>query len=315
MSTAMTAATARPQTLDEVMLAMDVVDTLRHQDQLVSRELDETRREAELVERLRKIYGEQGIEVTDEVIRQGVAALREARFVYKPPKPGLGVTLAKLWISRARYGKAVMAGVAALGILGGGWYFGVERPRQQEAMRIERDIRETIPRGLAQGHREVLAEARVEVARTRANQILADGNAALARRNVDGGRKAIADLEALRADLVREYWLRVVSRPGEQTGVWRVPQRNPNARNFYVIVEPVTSDGRVLTLPVLNEETARTTEVNKFGVRVPETLFQSVRRDREDDGIVQRNRLGEKKRGELDVTYIAPMPGGFITAW
>jgi hypothetical protein len=315
MSTAMAATNARPQTLDEVMLAMDVVDTLRHQDQLVDRELNETRREAELVERLRTIYRDQGLEVTDEVIRQGVAALKEARFVYKPPKPGLGVTLAKLWVSRARYGKAAIAGLAALGIVSGGWYFGIERPRQQEAIRIERDIRETIPRGLAQGHREVLAEARVEAARTRANQILADGNAALARRNTEGGRKAIADLEQLRADLIREYWLRVVSRPGEQTGVWRVPQRNPNARNFYVIVEPVANDGRVLSLPVQNEETGQTTSVSKFGVRVPETLFQSVRRDREDDGIVQRNRLGEKKRGELDVTYISPMPGGFITAW
>jgi hypothetical protein len=315
MSTAMTAATTRPQTLDEVMLAMDVVDTLRHQQALVTRELDETRREAELIERLRKLYADQGIAVPDEVIRQGVAALKESRFVYTPPKPGLAVTLAKAWVYRARFGKTVLAAVAALGVLGGGWYFGVERPRQQELVRIERELRETIPEGLRRGHAEVLAEARVEKARERANAILADGNAALARRNVEAGRKAITDLEQLRADLVREYWLRVVSRPNEQTGVWRVPQRNPNARNFYVIVEPVTPDGRVVSLPILNEEDGVTTSVSRFGVRVPETLFQQVRRDKEDDGIVQRNRLGEKRRGELDVGWIAPMPGGMITKW
>ena len=38
-----------PHALDDVMLAMDVVDTLRHQEVLVARELDETRREAELI--------------------------------------------------------------------------------------------------------------------------------------------------------------------------------------------------------------------------------------------------------------------------
>ena len=41
------------QKLDDLMLAMDVVDTLRHEERLVSRELNEAARESELVERLR----------------------------------------------------------------------------------------------------------------------------------------------------------------------------------------------------------------------------------------------------------------------
>ncbi len=43
------------QNLDELMLAMDVVDTIRHQDTIVTRELDEGRRDADLIERLRQI--------------------------------------------------------------------------------------------------------------------------------------------------------------------------------------------------------------------------------------------------------------------
>jgi Family of unknown function (DUF6384) len=315
MSTAIAAAEAKPKTLDDIMLAMDVVDTLRHNENLVAREFDETRREAELVERLRELYKNQGIEVPDRVILQGVAALKESRFVYSPPKPGMGVTLAKLWIARHRFGKAVMAGVAAIGILGGGWYFGIERPRQAEAMRIEREIGEIIPRDLTLRHGEALSEARVEPARARANALLSDGRTALARRDAAGARQAVAGLEALRADLVREYWLRIVSRPNEPTGVWRVPQRNPNARNWYVIVEAVTPAGQLVELPILNEETGRTETVSKFGVRVNESLFQSVSRDKQDDGIVQRNRLGEKRRGELDISYGSPMPGGMITRW
>jgi Family of unknown function (DUF6384) len=89
MTTSVPAIEAKPQTLDELMLAMDVVDTLRHQDNLVERELDETRRDADLIERLRAIYKSQGIEVSDEVIRQGVTAIKEDRFAYTPPKPGL----------------------------------------------------------------------------------------------------------------------------------------------------------------------------------------------------------------------------------
>src|SRR5919112_5084600 len=66
-----------PQSLDEVMLAMDVVDTLRHQENLVSRELSEEQRDAELLERLRQIYRGQGIEVPDRVLQEGVNALKE----------------------------------------------------------------------------------------------------------------------------------------------------------------------------------------------------------------------------------------------
>jgi hypothetical protein len=315
MTTSLPATEAKPQTLDELMLAMDVVDTLRHQDNLVERELDETRRDADLIERLRAIYKSQGIEVSDEVIRQGVVAIKEDRFAYTPPKPGLGVTLAKVWIARGKIGKVAGAAVVALGLGTGGWWFGVEQPRRTEANRIEQEITQIIPRGLTAGHQEAMAEAKVESARARANQILADGQAALRRRDAAGGRKAITDLEALRTTLTQEYWLRIISRPGEQTAVFRVPERNPNARNYYALVEAVTPDGRVLSLPILSEENGRTETVTKFGVRIAADVFEAIARDKRDDGIVQRNRLGDKKRGELDVTYTMPVMSGYLTKW
>ena len=49
--------------LDELMLAMDVVDTLRHREDLVARELDDAGKQEKLLENLRRIYREQGIEV------------------------------------------------------------------------------------------------------------------------------------------------------------------------------------------------------------------------------------------------------------
>ena len=84
-------AAGKPQTLDDVMIAMDVVDTLRHREDLVRRELNEEGREAELIARLREIYRNQGIEVPDHVLADGVKALKESRFVYTPaPQAGSG---------------------------------------------------------------------------------------------------------------------------------------------------------------------------------------------------------------------------------
>ena len=61
--------------LDDVMLAMDVVDTLRRRERMVARELDEHGRAEDLKQRLRRIYAQQGLDVPDHVIEQGVAAL------------------------------------------------------------------------------------------------------------------------------------------------------------------------------------------------------------------------------------------------
>ncbi|MBL0402603.1 hypothetical protein JKG68_01320 [Microvirga aerilata] len=311
-----------PQSLDEVMLAMDVVDTLRHQENLVSRELSEERRDAELLERLRQIYRGQGIEVPDRILQEGVQALKEQRFVYTPPAPGFTRTVANAWVNRGRIGRSLLALVALLGFGWGAYHLGVERPAQQRAAqeqaaaeRNRTELAQTLPSALEQGHEDVLREAKVPVARERADQILADGRAAIARQDADGARQAINNLEILRADLRREFVLRIVSRPGEPTGVWRVPPRNPSGRNYYLIVEAVSPDGRILSLPVTSEEDGQTATTSKWGVRVTEAVAMQVQRDKSDDGIVQQNRLGEKRRGSLDIDYLMPVLGGTILRW
>jgi len=80
-------------------------------------------------------------------------------------------------------------------------------------------------------------------------------------------------------------------------------------------VEAVAPDGRKLSLPIRNEETGETSSVTRFGVRVPEEVYEAVRRDKSDDGIVQKNRFGIKRRGTLAVDYQMPFEGGFITKW
>jgi hypothetical protein len=311
-----------PQKLDELMLAMDVVDTLRHSENIVHRELNAEQREADLLKRLREIYRGQGIEVPDRVLQEGVRALEERRFVYTPPAPGIATTLAHVWINRGRLGRGLLGAISALLIGWGVYHISVERPARERAEqarvaaeRARIDLTERLPLSLEQAHEDALREARVPAAREKADALLADGKAALARQNAAGVQQVIGDLEVLRASLRREYALRIVSRPGDPSGVWRVPQRNPTGRNFYLIVEAVTPDGRTLNLPVTSEEDGRTETVSKWGIRVTEDVFEQIRRDKSDDGIVQRNRLGEKRRGHLEVEYLIPVLGGAITRW
>ncbi len=103
--------------LDEVMLAMDVVDTLRHEQQLVERELASDERDQALIEKVKRMYAAQGLEVTDEVIAAGVAALQENRFAYQAAPPRGPVWLANLYVRRNRLAKwAAMLAASLVGL-------------------------------------------------------------------------------------------------------------------------------------------------------------------------------------------------------
>src|SRR5215470_8653148 len=149
-------APSQPQKLDDVMIAMDVVDTLRHREDLVQRELNEEGRESELIARLRQIYRDQGIEVPDQVLAEGVKALKDSRFVYTPPAPSWRRTLLTLWVKRQRYGKWAGVAAALLFLFAGSYYAFVSRPARLAQARERIEITQTLPHDLRQSHADIM---------------------------------------------------------------------------------------------------------------------------------------------------------------
>ncbi|MBI1211839.1 MAG: hypothetical protein GC190_10285 [Alphaproteobacteria bacterium] len=316
MSGAVTAAPPppAPQKLDELMLAMDVVDTIRHRELLVERELQQGARDDELRNRLREIYKGQGIDVPDSVIDEGIKALKDSRFVYVPPKPGVAVTLATMWVNRAHILWTLFSVVLFVVGLRVGYYLLVERPPIVAAETARIELSETLPKALDTSYANVLRDAKVDEARTQAAALLANGKAAIARRDADEARGQVTALDALDAKLLQTYELRIVSRPDEDTGIIRSPS-DSDAENYYLIVEAIGADGRAMNMDIANEENERTYRRSMWGVRVSEEVFDRVRNDKNDDGIVENNILGQKLRGELQVRYNMPVLGGTITRW
>jgi hypothetical protein len=308
-------APARPVKLDDLMLAMDVVDTLRHQDSFVARELDEDARERELISRLRKIYRDQGIEVSDATIEEGVRALKESRFVYTPPRPGLGVTLARWWIARGKIFGGIASFVGALGVAFAGYFFLVERPAIQKTEQAQTELSQTLPKALETAYATVINGAKTPAARPKADQLIADGRDALAREDAAGAKAALLGLQQLNANLQKNYQVMIVARPGESSGVFRIPDRNTQARNYYLIVEAIGNDQQPIALPITSEEDGNTKTVTKWGLRVDQKTYNAVAADKADDGIIQRRKVGEKRRGELDVDYVVPTSGAAINQW
>jgi hypothetical protein len=297
---------ARPP-LDEVMLAMDVVDTLRHRERVVERELAADDRDQELIARLREIYAGQGIEVSDAIVAQGVRDLRADRFVYSPPPPSFGRTLARVYVTRRRWSPAVGVATAILAAVVIGYQVFVRGP--------ELEAIAALPGELEQAYTAVVDLAVAPEVDSRALAIRGEGELAIESESYDAAREAIAGLEALHAELDLAYEIRVRSAPGELSGVWRIPDANPNAQNFYLVVEAIGSDGDALRLPITSEETGATARVTRWGQRVDESVFQAVAADKQDDGIIQSATIGTKQRGLLELELRPGVGDGAITDW
>ncbi|MTI45220.1 hypothetical protein JM93_01397 [Roseibium hamelinense] len=301
--------------LDDLMMAMDVVDTLRHDEALVEKELGVEDRDARMIERLRQVYAAQGIDVPDHILKQGVEGLKEDRFTYTPPKKGISILLAKAYVTRMAWSKWLGAALVAVIVAVGAWEFLVVQPRERAAIALQQELQETIPAEISALKTRIADLTALPEALSQADRLADNGLTFASAGNAESARKALSDLRALAANLAAVFEVRIVSRPGTPTGVTRIPEVNPNAQNYYIVVEAVAPDGSVVPRKIVSEENAEAREVTIWGQRVPQGTFESVRRDKEEDGIVQDAVLGEKARGDLEIDWSMPVEEGAITQW
>ena len=255
---------------DQVMLAMDVVDTLRHQESLVERELSAEADDRALVEKVRGMYAAQGIEVSEATITEAVAALREGRFTYRPPQSSWKLTLARIYANRGWWLKvfSFLAAFIILGVIGHRLFFVIP-----ETKRIE---------DIATLRQTLLTEAREPQVRARVEALYTDAQNAAKRGDTSAAKNASAELGQIADQVLQAYEIRIVSKGDLPSGVWRIPDVNANAKNYYIIVEAIGLDGKQLKLPITSEEDNRTQVVDMWGVRVDPAVFEKIRRDKTD---------------------------------
>jgi hypothetical protein len=297
-----------PRKLDDVMLAMDVVDTLRHRTRIVDMELNESAREEQLVARLKEIYGAQGIEVPDRILKDGVKALAEQRFVYKPPRDTFSVKLAKAYVSRKKWLPQTVTAVGLLAAIAVGFQLLVFGPMNAEWQAMPN----TISAELAEGQ----ALATDPVIDAQLASLAAEGQRAVANGDRDAARTQLKTMQGMNDQLAQEYDIRIVARPNEESGFWRQSETQPNATNYYIVVEAVAAGGRVLSVPIRDVEKQTTENVTKWAQRVTEETADRLRAEKAaTGGIIVNDILGRKTRGELEPRFDTPVPGGAITEW
>lgn len=307
--------------LDEVLLTMDAVDAIRHEQASVARDMSADERRAELVRRVGAQYAAQGIEVSDAVIEGAIRAQEAQRYVFVPPAGGLRIRLARLYATRSRWArKAAIGGFAVLGlgaIPGIAAYVGVEGKRSLDASLASAATDEkdrVIPGRIAAMTEAVGREAREQEPRTKAAAFAQAARNALAAGDVTRARAELAAADRMLEELRVGYEVRIVTRSKEASGFWRVPRDTPSARNYYLVVEALGPNGP-MPRRIRNEETGSVDTVVKWGVRVPDDVFEAVRRDKQDDGIISNTLVGMKEPGHLGVDWRMAVRDGAVTKW
>ncbi len=290
--------------LDEVMSAMDVVDVLRHQQDLVARELDSEGREQQLLDRLRKIYQGQGLDVPDHILKEGIQALEDDRFKYTPHDNS---KLAQLYVTRDKWLKPLLVMFLILAVLGLAYYFTQARPAIK--------ARQAIPNELVKTFNQIQSASTDPAITAKAYSTRESAEAAYENENYAQANKLKEDLQNTLEQLQRAYKIRIISRPNESSGIWRVAEINSTNRNYYLIVEAIDANNQALALPIVNEENNQQQIVKKWGLRVDQATFNRVANDKRDDGIIQNNIVGEKESGVLTPKYRIQTNGKAITNW
>lgn len=306
----MGAAAAGPAILDDELLAMDVADTLRHHPELAAAP-DPAERNA----RLRELYGQWGLVLSDAALSAGVAAAGEHRFRYDPPTRGVAATLSRLYVIRDKWLPPAVA-VAIMFVIAFGGFFLIYRPWHEAQVRqAELELSEGMPAQMDALYQTIFEETKVQQAANSAAEIRARGKDAAKAGDRAGAQQAIDELTAIRDTLRAEYQLKIVDRQGAKWGFWSFPESNSEATNYYIIVEPLDSGGKALSLPIRNEETGRTETVSMWAERVPEEIYRAVEADKDDDGVIEHDLVAIKDFGFLEPDYLVQVLGGQVTRW
>lgn len=299
--------TPQKAALEDVMVAMDVVDTLRHQQGIAERELDNEARRERLLKRLKDMYTAQGIDVPEAVLLEGIAALEEERFSYTPVERSWRTKLAGLWVSRKRWGRPIGV-LAAIAAALWGVYFALEvLPQRQLAESLPNDIRQTLS--------TIERQSKDPSIVPQAKQLADTALSSLKRDDLASAKAQLSSLQDIRERLSQDFVVRIVSRPNENSAVWRIPPGNSQARNYYLIVEAIDRNNQVVEITVVNEEDNKTERRKTWGLRVSEETFYKIASDKQDDGIIQRNKVGVKRAGYIKPEFSVPTTGATITEW
>ncbi len=307
--------------LHEMLRIIDVARELHEAQDAVEREFSREETIALIRERLLASAEITGDNVTPEEIEVAIELYFGNLHKFPAPPGGVQTALAHLWVMRRQIISSTLA-VGAVALLGWWLFFATSGPfspvgRKQRALA---DHWQSVSNSVAS----------IEAMSTKPDVVaevkLLQGEAETARKAEDIER--LADIRArlrnLDVRLQEEYEVRIVSGENRQSGIDRYFTDDTGTRTsgYYLIVEARAPDGRVLERSIHNAESDRDERVSVWGERVPQEVYDAIKRDKQTDGVLDETLFAVKRRGQPEEVVVMKNPfgnvverSGQITKW
>jgi hypothetical protein len=303
----------------EMLRIMDVATTLRLDRELVEEQLNFEDLKARLKERMLAASKVTGESVTPEEVDAAIDRYYANLYTFHEPKMSFAVAMAHAWVRRGPIlGWGFVLTLAALV-----WVIFFTPPvsnRAHIAAQLDRYINERahIIRSIARDPR-VAPEVDRLTAEAFASRKVWDAT------RLKTLRQEVDDLEA---KLTEEY--DIISVPLEtrngknQNTIVRYPPDNDGKKikAYYLFVQARKPDGSALPRRIRSSETAVEKVVTTWGEQIPEAVYERLKKDKLDDGILNETAFAVKRMRVLDEEVT--MPGldgkplarmGRITEW
>src|SRR3989344_7103526 len=199
------------------------------------------------------------------------------------------------------------------------------RGAEQQLQSLTQDIRDyrVLPDRGEQSYRNILSVVQEAAAQQQADSLYANARQQIQQLQVGPLRTTTEQLSQLEANLNLEYNVLIVSRPGEYTYFDMIYEGTGNTSGFYVVVEARDTQGNVIPRTIADEQQGHQLRtVTMWAERIPESVFNRIADDKDDNGIVDADLFAFKPRGYLsETTAIAGTNGmpiersGQITQW
>ncbi len=292
--------------LKSILRIMDVASELRRQRELAEGELNLETEKGKIREKIRQTAELTGEDLTEEEINVAIKNFYDGLYRYKEPNKGISYYLAKLYISRGKIFKFLLLPIMLLSAVffGGDKFKEFQNTRKQTYLSEQIQTLPTEAEKVSNAIKSVTSDSiSIEETNRELNKIKTAKLLPSKIKAVNEIEASIQNLKQILANLQVEYDVLISTK---KTGVDRYysDEQGRRVSGYYIVVNAKDKSGNPIAINILNKETDKQRRVNTWAERVSKDIYDKVRRDKIDNGIIDERLFAKKERGKRDLTIL-----------
>ena len=294
----------------EMMRVMDVATTLRQEQELVKREFDVDQTKQMLREKLKRTADMTGESLTSEQIEAAVNWYYDNLHEYQEPEKSLQWYLAHMYIRRTAI--LTVLGTAAMIFLGiwGLWFAPFAPLSEANQLARKQEVRterlEDVQMRFGKDLESVSVISESEALNEQLAKLKSESETHFANKDLDKLSETEKRLQEIMQRANEEFALAVVAGEKNRSAFERNFEDASGKRlsGYYLVVQAKGDDGKILTRTILNVEDDKSYSVKRWAERVPKSVYDRLKKDKQEDGVLNETAFGKKERGKLKVEII-----------